>query len=524
MKNKKNLKRLLFAAGTTFALFIFTASFTACSNHILDIEEALQSQPATPSTPTTPEPTPTPPSPTTYTITITSSEHGSITVDKTTAEAGATITITVSPDSGYVLDTLTATDANGSSVAISDSNTFTMPETNVTVSGTFKIATISYSITVATGITNGSISVDKNSATAGETVTITITPDSGYKLNVIIAKDSSGNAIVISATNTFTMPDSDVTVNATFKESYTISCVSGEHGTISVDKTSAARFEKVTITTTPASGYVLDTITYTDSNGNEVSIPLIAPYYFYMPDSNVTVNATFRLAKLKMEIGINVILINSMGADSTATKFIHSTTPPASGITTCKLSDYSSDVDVLAWLDGTTIKFYAEGYTDSNKKIPLDFCASMFDGCSSLQEIDMSYFDTSNVTSMVAMFHRCENLETLTLSNDFKTSNVTSMLMMFLDCKKLTTLNLSNFDTSNVTNMEMMFSGCISLTKIITGTGFDTSNVTSSNYMFSSCTSLVGEAGTNYDYSNPSDKTYACIDGENGLPGYFSRN
>ena len=76
--NSKNIKRLLFVAGTALSLFIFTASFTACSSHILDIQEGLQStstptQPAstptqpssTPETTPPPEPTPTPtPAPT----------------------------------------------------------------------------------------------------------------------------------------------------------------------------------------------------------------------------------------------------------------------------------------------------------------------------------------------------------------------------------------------------------------------------------------------------------------------------
>ena len=36
---------------------------------------------------------------------------------------------------------------------------------------------------------------------------------------------------------------------------------------------------------------------------------------------------------------------------------------------------------------------------------------------------------------------------------------------MFSGCKSLTNLNLSNFNTQNVTNMEWMFSWCKSLKK-----------------------------------------------------------
>ena len=36
---------------------------------------------------------------------------------------------------------------------------------------------------------------------------------------------------------------------------------------------------------------------------------------------------------------------------------------------------------------------------------------------------------------------------------------------MFYDCSSLTNINLSNFNTQNVTNMSHMFSGCSSLKK-----------------------------------------------------------
>ena len=37
------------------------------------------------------------------------------------------------------------------------------------------------------------------------------------------------------------------------------------------------------------------------------------------------------------------------------------------------------------------------------------------------------------------------------------------MLHLFSDCSSLTNLNLSNFDTKNVTEMGCMFAGCNSL-------------------------------------------------------------
>ena len=65
---------------------------------------------------------------------------------------------------------------------------------------------------------------------------------------------------------------------------------------------------------------------------------------------------------------------------------------------------------------------------------------------------------------MSYMFSHCESLTNINLSN-FNTQNVTNMSYMFADCKSLKNINLSNFNTQNVTNMSRMFSHCESLKK-----------------------------------------------------------
>ena len=295
------------------------------------------------------------------------------------------------------------------------------------------------------------------------------------------------------------------------------------NGAISVDKTNAARFEIVTITVNPDNDYVLDAITVTDANGNSVYVNT-NNNTFFMPESNVTVNCTFRVRQLLIATSLSYTLLNDLQANSTATGFVHSTTPPVSGTTTYILSEYNSDVELVAWLEGTTIKFYAEGYTDSNRKIPLPADSKyLFGFCSSLKKIDLSCFDTSNVTDMSFMFAECKKLETIVFSNKFLTSNVETMASMFSSCESLTSLDLSSFDTSNVTDMHHMFILDYSLTTIFVGDGFDTSNVTNSDNMFGACQSLVGGVGTTHSYSNPDDKTYARIDGGPSNPGYFTR-
>ena len=54
-------------------------------------------------------------------------------------------------------------------------------------------------------------------------------------------------------------------------------------------------------------------------------------------------------------------------------------------------------------------------------------------GCSSLKELNLSNFNTNNVTYMEGMFSGCSSLKELNLSN-FNTNNVTDMAGMFFGC------------------------------------------------------------------------------------------
>ena len=72
-----------------------------------------------------------------------------------------------------------------------------------------------YTVTVNSA-TNGTVTADKITNVAqGETVTLTVTPVSGYELGILTVKDASDNNVTVTD-NTFIMPASNVTVSATF--------------------------------------------------------------------------------------------------------------------------------------------------------------------------------------------------------------------------------------------------------------------------------------------------------------------
>ena len=145
---------------------------------------------------------------------------------------------------------------------------------------------------------------------------------------------------------------------------------------------------------------------------------------------------------------------------------------------------------------------------------------AMFNGCFELESVDLSRFDTKNVENMAYMFNTCQSLTSLDVSN-FNTQNVTDMQNMFFQCSSLTELDVRNFDISKVEGMNNMFARCFELKTIYCDDDWSTRTLMGSLSMFSGCTKLIGGSGTLYDEKN-TNKTYARPDGLNGNKGYFT--
>lgn len=120
----------------------------------------------------------------------------------------------------------------------------------------------------------------------------------------------------------------------------------------------------------------------------------------------------------------------------------------------------------------------------------------MFMNCNVLSDIRWGAVNTENVLDMSGMFSGCGNLKNLDVLSSFDTAKVVDMHDMFYRCQKLESLDLSTFDTKNVTNMYRMFSGCSNLKDLNVST-FDTGNVTDMWQMFYGCESIE-----NLDISN----------------------
>ena len=92
--------------------------------------------------------------------------------------------------------------------------------------------------------------------------------------------------------------------------------------------------------------------------------------------------------------------------------------------------------------------------------------SAMFQMCEELEYLDVSCFNTSNVTDMDFMFNICYKLKSIKGLDKFNTNKVTKMNQMFQECKELEYLDLSIFDTSKVNSMRIMFYNCHKLKEI----------------------------------------------------------
>ena len=83
-----------------------------------------------------------------------------------------------------------------------------------------------YTVTVKDA-KNGTVTADRETASSGATVTLTVSPNQGWTLETLTAINASGKAVDLNIVKvgekyTFKMPSSNVTVNATFMEDNTI--------------------------------------------------------------------------------------------------------------------------------------------------------------------------------------------------------------------------------------------------------------------------------------------------------------
>ena len=137
------------------------------------------------------------------------------------------------------------------------------------------------------------------------------------------------------------------------------------------------------------------------------------------------------------------------------------------------MTSFFSDCRVLNGVD-------LSGWDTSNVTNMSNMFFEAFDQTENLIHLDLSSFDTSNVVDMSGMFSRCTKVQSIDLSvmfrlnyelesvdvSNFDTSLVQAMRYMFANCELLETIDVSNFNTESVNYLTYMFLNCSKVKKL----------------------------------------------------------
>ena len=189
-----------------------------------------------------------------FTVYAKKCDNGVIILDKDNAYSGEIVTVTVVPEENYVLDVILVdgVEING--------NTFSVTSNHIV---TAIFAEKTYTMTVNSS-DQGTISLDKTHATFGELVTVSVVPNSGYRLENILVdgEEIIGNSFVVSRSHT-------VSCEWIAKDvMYTIDIEETENGRIEIDDTISREGSIITIYAIPNNGYELNSIIV---NGKSIS-------------------------------------------------------------------------------------------------------------------------------------------------------------------------------------------------------------------------------------------------------------
>ncbi len=207
---------------------------------------------------------------TTYTLSIQSGSGGSVSYNGTTisnttksfsVESGSSATITITPNSGYRLGKLTENGTDRTSNVSNSQYTISNITANTTVSVTFEqIPATTYTLSIQSG-SGGSVSYNGTtisnttksfSVTSGSSPTITITPNSGYRLSKLTVNGTDRTSQVSNNKYTISSISANTTVVVTFEQiptsTYSLYITASGSGTVTYNGTNTVRNTSKTFT------------------------------------------------------------------------------------------------------------------------------------------------------------------------------------------------------------------------------------------------------------------------------------
>ena len=211
-----------------------------------------------------------------------------------------------------------------------------------------------YSVAIATGIEHGAVTVDKTLAAEGETVTITASPETGYKLQSLIVRGNNNSYVTVTGSS-FVMPAQNVSISAIFTvlppNIYAVT-VSGGTANPSV----GAQGTLITLTANvPDKGKVFESwnttnadIIFENINSSNTT--------FTMPSNNVSINSVYKNINYSVNVASD-ITHGSLSVDATSAVYGDTITITAS-------PEEGYCLDEVYYYDNMINKHYA-GETDN---------------------------------------------------------------------------------------------------------------------------------------------------------------
>jgi hypothetical protein len=218
----------------------------------------------------------------------------------------------VTPEPGYKYKTGSLNfkvDETAQGTPVSDvTRTFKLPESHVLAGAEFEpVESGKYTIRVKPAA-HGRIYVNPETAAAGETITLTILPESKYGLKRDSLKYSGADGAATVISETFTMPGKHITIHAEFesveRRVWIDKNLSG--GQIIVKPESAYPGETVSLQVRPANGnkYGAGSLQYLDSNEEKKAIDEKL-LQFTMPNDDITLTAEFKPFTAMLNLKVN---------------------------------------------------------------------------------------------------------------------------------------------------------------------------------------------------------------------------
>ena len=311
----------------------------------------------------------------------------------------------------------------------------------------------------------GIVTTNVSSAAEDDRVSFYVKPASGSSLRALTVT-CGGNSVETTRTGdlyTFTMPDGDVTISATFADA-------------TVDEVVASHFKAVVNT------LYSDNPDVTSFGRAEYGPdPIIESFdlknvKIWYDEGNHKICWYSDIDKVKFKAG------SMSGFFKNCTKYI---SIDLNGFVTTNITDMSSMFEGCSGLTTLNLaNFKAGSVTDMS---------NMLKDCTGLTSLTLTGFETNTTTSvnMAGLFENCSSLTALNLSA-FNTSKATSMARMFKGCTSLTTanFNLANVSTAIATDLSGMFQGCTSLTQTFNVSNLNITSATDISSMFEGCTNL----------------------------------